>query len=113
MERQMEEQLEKENRGPSPPHLAKANVSPRALRATDCNVGLPTSTDLGGKRARSQGDKDDENFPSMSPTSPAFKRFKGPTSDSSGDKPRIHLPRIGERKVVKHCPEKHFIQFML
>ena len=64
MERRMEEQLEKENRGPSPPHLAKANVSPRALRATDCNVGLPTNTDVSGKRARSQGDKDDENFPS-------------------------------------------------
>ena len=84
LERQLLEQREKENRGPSPPALAKATVSPRALRATDCNVGLSNNVDLGTKRTRSQGD---DFPPMMGSTSPAFKRFKGPTSDA----PRVHL----------------------
>ena len=97
LERQLLEQREKENRGPSPPVLAKATVSPRALRATDCNVGLSNNVDLGTKRTRSQGD--DVDFPPMmGSTSPAFKRFKGPTSPTN-EEPRIRLPRVGERKV--------------
>ena len=99
LERQLLEQREKENRGPSPPALAKATVSPRALRATDCNVGLSNNVDLGTKRTRSQGEQDDVDFPPMmGSTSPAFKRFKGPTSPTN-EEPRIRLPRVGERKV--------------
>ena len=99
LERQLLEQREKENRGPSPPALAKATVSPRALRATDCNVGLSNNVDLGTKRTRSQGEQDDVDFlPMMGSTSPAFKRFKGPTSPTN-EEPRIRLPRVGERKV--------------
>ena len=99
LERQLLEQREKENRGPSPPALAKATVSPRALRATDCNVGLSNNVDLGTKRTRSQGEQDDEDFPPMSSTSPAFKRFKGQSSSTTAEEPRIRLPRVGERKV--------------
>ena len=101
LERRLVEQREKENRGPSPPALlAKANASPRALKATDCNVGLSNNVDLGGKRTRSQGEQDEEDFPPMSSSrSPAFKRFKGPTSPTTAEEPRIRLPRVGERKV--------------
>ena len=99
LERRMVEQQEKENRGPSPPAISKASASPRALRATDCNVGLlSNNVDLGMKRTRSQGEPDDEDFPPMSSTSPAFKRFKGQTSPMT-EEPRIRLPRVGERKV--------------
>ena len=100
LERRLVEQREKENRGPSPPALlAKANASPRALKATDCNVGLSNNVDLGGKRTRSQGEQDEEDFPPMSSRSPAFKRFKGPTSPTTAEEPRIRFPRVGERKV--------------
>ena len=101
LERRLVEQREKENRGPSPPALlAKANASPRALKATDSNVGLSNNVDLGGKRTRSQGEQDEEDFPPMSSSrSPAFKRFKGPTSPTTAEEPRIRLPRVGERKV--------------
>ena len=98
LERRMVEQREKENRGPSPPALSKASASPRALRVTDSNVGLYNNVDLGVKRTRSQGEQDDEDFPPMGSTSPAFKRFKGPTSPSAEER-RIRLPRVGERKV--------------
>ena len=107
LERQILEQREKENRGPSPPALlAKANASPRALKATDCNVGLSNNDNDHGmnKRTRSQGEEqDEEDFPPMmsSSRSPAFKRFKGPTSPTKAEEeePRIRLPRVGERKV--------------
>ena len=101
LERRMVEQREKENRGPSPPALLSkaAAASPRALRATDCNVGLSNNGDQGAKRTRSQGEQDAEDFPPMSSTSPAFKRFKGQNSPTTAEEPRIRLPRVGERKV--------------
>ena len=75
MERRMVEQQEKENRGPSPPAISKASASPRALRATDCNVGLlSNNVDLGLKRTRSQGEPDDEDFPPMCSTSPEWEK---------------------------------------
>ena len=58
LQRELELERGKENRGPSPPALHKAGTSPRGgLRPTDTNVGIGAAPEASqGKRARSQAE---------------------------------------------------------
>ena len=106
LERELDLERGKENRGPSPPALHKAGSSPRGgLRPTDTNVGIGADA-IQGKRARGQeaeAASDEEFFPPMSPTSPAHKKLK-----TSVEEPVRRLPRLGERKVFLRVPEGEF-----